>query len=162
VQHDSEDLTNLDRKGKAPAINALSHSSPAPHRYHIAVVAYSLRCPIDITIMDGRVTGNTAPGGPTAIPPSSSVAVPLTVNTSGLVQPIFAQPSFTPSSISSAPLASPQSSVAPISLVSNSLLSTSAVSSIPTIESLFREYIYRNCRDSLFWIEVGTLPVDSR
>lgn len=139
-------------------IKALFYSSLASRRYHVAVVAYSLHCPIDITIMDGRVAGSTVPGGPTAVQPASSAAVPLTVNTTGLVQPIFAQPSFTPSSTSSAPLISPQSSTAPVSLANNSLPSTSAVSSMPTIESLFREYIYRNCRDSLFWIEVGTFP----
>lgn len=26
----------------------------------------------------------------------------------------------------------------------------------PTLDSVFREYLYRSCRDSLFWLEAGT------
>lgn len=39
----------------------------------------------------------------------------------------------------------------------SSPVSSTTPSPPPTVDTIFREYLYRNCRDSLFWLEVGTI-----
>jgi len=109
--------------------------------------------------MDGRPTGNTAPVGPTTpasvVPNVSPFDTPLTVQTSGFAHHSLAQQPATPSQGVTTPLMSPHAGTAYFSSSGNSAPPAASASATVTVESVFREYIYRNCRDSLFWIEAG-------
>jgi hypothetical protein len=50
-------------------------------------------------------------------------------------------------------LASVQPQSATYTTTSNAAASSSSGPAHPTIDTVFREYLYRNCRDSLFWLE---------
>lgn len=133
-----------------PVLPSPRPSSPRPENIALSLESSHLTAMDERPALLSASTPAFTPGGqlsPTGVPLANGVAAPswTTPNNPGSSAGTVSSVSTVSQAQTGAVSSTPISSGAPVS-----------ASPPPSADSLFREYLYRNCRDSLFWLEVGT------